>query len=209
MAARQYRDQRSTTNEPAKPAEFKGIRHAAYRRPGPPGYEWCDWEGVNNSERACELLDAELSPANPKPRFPILITGGVGLGKTGLAAVLYRIAKRPIWRRADSFLLDLSMGRNDDTYKNEIRKATEASLLVLDDLGVRKPSEGMFHLLFDVLEIRSGRPTVITTNKSLDELCSVYVDGRMYSRFAYGRVLQMTGTDRRLGDGGEIDVYQI
>lgn len=163
---------------------------------------------MRNAERVAEVLDTQLSPENSCPRFPVYLTGNAGRGKTGLAAVLYRIAKRPIWRRADSFLLDLSMGRGDDTYRSEIRKASEASLLILDDLGVRKPSEGMFHLLFDVLELRKSKPTVITSNKTLDELCEVYTDGRIYSRLAAGTVMTLIGSDRRISDDGVI-VYQI
>ena len=163
---------------------------------------------MRNAEKVAAVLDAQLSPETSAPRLPIFLTGGAGRGKTGLAAVLFRVAKRPIWRRADSFLLDLSMGRGDDTYRSELRKATEASLLVLDDLGVRKPSEGMFHLLFDVLEIRKSRPTVITSNKTLDELCEMYSDGRIYSRLAAGTVMTIGGDDRRIDDEGLV-VYQI
>jgi DNA replication protein DnaC len=196
--------QKSPTGEGATVS----IKSAQYRRVGPPGYEHCDGSGVYHAETAAMVFDALLSPANSLPRFPVYLTGDVGRGKTGLAAVLYRIAKRPIWRRADSFLLDLSMGRGDDTYRNEIRKASEASLLVLDDLGVRKPSEGMFHLLFDVLELRKSKPTGITSNKTLDELCEVYTDGRIYSRLAAGTVMTLIGSDRRISDEGLI-VYQI
>lgn len=196
--------QKSITSDGA----FKTILNAPYRRLGPCGYEHCDWQGVRNAEKVAAVLDAQLSPLNSSPRLPVFITGGAGRGKTGLASVLFRIAKRPIWRRADSFLLDLSMGRSDDTYRSELRKAAEASLLVLDDLGVRKPSEGMFHLLFDVLEIRKSRPTVITSNKSLDELCEIYSDGRIYSRLAVGTVMTIGGDDRRIDSDG-LTVYQI
>lgn len=200
------RGQRSPTSE--QPAECKTILNAPYRRPGPQGYEYCDWQGVRNAQKVAAVLDTQLSPENSDPRLPVFVTGNAGRGKTGLAAVLYRIARRPIWRRADSFLLDLSMGRSDDTYRNELRKAAEASLLVLDDLGVRKPSEGMFHLLFDVLELRKNRPTLITSNKSLDELCEIYTDGRIYSRLAAGTVMTIGGDDRRIGSDGLV-VYQI
>lgn len=101
------------------------------------------------------------------------------------------------------------MGRSDDTYRSELRKAADASLLVLDDLGIRKPSEGMFHLLFDVLELRKTKPTIITSNKTIDELSDHYTDGRIYSRLAAGTVMQMTGKDRRVSDDGGVDVYQI
>ena len=123
--------------------------------------------------------------------------------------MMYRLARRPIWRRADSFLLDLSMGRGDDTYRSELRKATDSSLLVLDDLGIRKPSEGMFHLLFDVLEVRKAKPTIITSNKSLVELCEQYTDERIFSRLAAGTILQINGDDRRVSADCAVDVYQI
>jgi DNA replication protein DnaC len=202
MAVQQSHGQKSHTSEAGS------ILTASFHRVGPPGYEHCDWAGVQNAEKAASVFDRLFDKNNPAPRFPIYLTGDVGRGKTGLAAVLYRIAKRPIWRRADSFLLDLSQGRGDDTYRSEIRKAAEASLLVLDDLGVRRPSEGMFHLLFDVLELRKTKPTVITSNKTLDELCEVYTDGRIYSRLAAGTIMTLIGEDRRIGDDGCV-VYQI
>ncbi len=164
---------------------------------------------MHHADKATAVFDTLFARSNPAPKFPIYLHGGVGLGKTGLAAVLFRIAKNPIWRRADTFLLDLSTGRRDDTYRAEIRKASEASLLVLDDLGVRNPSEGMFPQLFDILELRKNVPTIITSNKSLDELGEIYTDGRIYSRIAAGTVMMMTGKDRRLGDDGSVDVYQI
>lgn len=185
------------------------LRTAAYKRLGPPGYEYCDWEGVRNADKVASVLAAICAAGNPSPRFPIYVSGDVGTGKTGFAAVMYRIASRPIWRRADSFLLDLSMGRSDDTYRSELRKVADASLLVLDDLGIRKPSEGMFHLLFDVLELRKTKPTIITSNKTIDELSDHYTDGRIYSRLAAGTVMQMSGRDRRISDDGGVDVYQI
>lgn len=192
--------QRSHTND---------LRLAPYRRLGPHGYEHCDWEGIRNADKVAKVLSAICSPDNPSPRFPIYITGSVGTGKTGLASVMYRIARRPIWRRADSFLLDLSMGRSDTTYRDELRKAADASLLVLDDLGIRKPSEGMFHLLFDVLELRKMKPTIITSNKTLDELSDHYTDGRIYSRLAAGTVMTIGGDDRRINGTDGVVVYQI
>jgi DNA replication protein DnaC len=67
----------------------------------------------------------------------------------------------------------------------------------------------MFHLLFDVLELRKKSTTIITSNKTLDELSDQYTDGRIYSRLAAGTVMMLTGSDRRISAEGEIDVYQI
>lgn len=122
--------------------------------------------------------------------------------------MLYRIAKHPLWRRGDSCLLNLSHGRYDGDYAAEIRKVTECSLLILDDLGLRKPSEGMFHMLFDILEIRKRKPTVITSNHSPDALAEVYGDGRIYSRLQRATVLHVVGNDRRIDDNGR-DVFVV
>jgi hypothetical protein len=52
--------------------------------------------------------------------------GPAGTGKSGIAAVLFRIATSAIWRRADTLLLDLSTGRSDGKYTQEIKKIENA-----------------------------------------------------------------------------------
>jgi DNA replication protein DnaC len=202
------KNERSSTSESVA-RKASSLIDMPYRRLGPAGYEHCDWHGVRNLDDVLNRIGEQFRAGNQSPKFPIYLFGGVGRGKTGLAAVLYRIASRPIWRRSDTFLLDLSTGRSDETYRVERRKAVEASLLVLDDLCVRKPSEGMFHMLFDLLEDRKGRPTVITSNKTPDELDEMYPDGRIHSRiFLEGLPVVVRGEDRRAA-GEEIVVYSI
>lgn len=152
---------------------------------------------MDNAASIAAEIGRQVAPGVVCPAFPIYLHGEVGRGKTGIAAVLYRVARSPIWRRADTCLLDLSTGRNSGEYATEIRKVKECSLLVLDDLGVRSPSEGMFHMLFDILEMRKARPTVITTNHSPESLASVYRDDRIYSRLRRATVIEIVGTDRR------------
>lgn len=153
---------------------------------------------MTNPDKVAEAIGQQVQRSVVSPRFPVYVYGPVGTGKTGIAAVLFRIASSALWRRADSFLLDLSMGRNDGSYRQEMAKVESSHVLVLDDLGTRKPSEGMFHMLFDILERRKAKMTVITSNHSPEELRDVYEDGRIYSRLMAGTPLVCSGADRRV-----------
>lgn len=153
---------------------------------------------MNNPDRVAEAITDQTRNGVTNPRFPVYVYGPVGTGKSGIAAVLFRIATSAIWRRADSLLLDLSMGRNDGKYAQEMVKIESTHVLVMDDLGLRKPSEGMFHMLFDILERRKSKMTVITSNHSPEQLRDVFEDGRIYSRLMAGTPLACDGRDRRV-----------
>lgn len=195
MQARGASSQQPSTNQPS---HGSSVRRIAYKRLGPPGYEQCAWEGMNSPERVAEAISEQTRKGSASPRFPVYVYGPVGTGKSGIAAVLYRIATSAIWRRADSLLLDLSMGRNDGKYAQEMSKIESTHVLVMDDLGLRKPSEGMFHMLFDILERRKAKMTVITSNHSPEQLRDVFEDGRIYSRLMAGTPLSCDGSDRRV-----------
>jgi DNA replication protein DnaC len=154
---------------------------------------------MNSPERVAEAISEQTRKGVTSPRFPVYVYGPVGTGKSGIAAVLYRIATSALWRRADSYLLDLSTGRQEGgSYRQEMTKIESTHVLVLDDLGLRKPSEGMFHMLFDILERRKAKMTVITSNHSPEELRAVFEDGRIYSRLMAGTPLACEGKDRRV-----------
>lgn len=177
------------------------VRAIAYKRLGPPGYEHCTWEGMNNPERVADAITEQTRKHITAPRFPVYIYGPAGTGKSGIASVLYRIATSALWRRADTLLLDLSTGRNEGKYAQEMKKIETTHVLVMDDLGLRKPSEGMFHMLFDILERRKAKMTVITSNHSPEQLRDVvFEDGRIYSRLLAGTPLACDGEDRRKAD---------
>jgi len=179
------------------PSPGSSVRKIGYKRLGPAGYETCTWEGMNSPERVAEAISEQTRKGVTSPRFPVYVYGPVGTGKSGIAAVLYRIATSAIWRRADSLLLDLSMGRNDGKYAQEMSKIESTNVLVMDDLGLRRPSEGMFHMLFDILERRKAKMTIITSNHSPEQLRDVFEDGRIYSRLMAGTPLMCEGKDRR------------
>ena len=161
-----------------------------------------------------------INKANKAGAWPILLTGGVGCGKTCAAAVQYGCHKYPLWCRADDLLLSMSYGRRDGMliesgviwrkerkrdWSDFVRIMKDARpYLLLDDLGVRAPTESMHESLFNVLEWRRGKPLMITSNKSTKQIRQLY-DDRIASRIEAGTVIEMGGTDRRAAQGYRID----
>ncbi|MCR9202666.1 MAG: DnaA/Hda family protein [Planctomycetaceae bacterium] len=176
----------------------------------PPGYSTAKVEQIPIAVR--ETVNG-LKETN---KWPLYLCGPVGTGKTMTAAVLYgKFPSLPMWHRADDLLTSVSTGRVSRVSvdkQNEFgevsrgvvpfpifaSRVASASCLFLDDLGTRRPTEGMCAALFDLLEWRKGRPIVITSNKQPDELTqSGWFDDRIYSRFAAGTVIKIEGSDRR------------
>ena len=174
----------------------------------PPGYE-------NSVVNAIEpkVLHA-LRGLQSSQRWPLVMTGLTGSGKTSAAAVLYgTFHQLPMWHRADDLLLAVSMGRKEgvqvDTlnafgetvrrsikFQDFVNRVIGCSCLFLDDLGTRAPTEPMYGALFDLLEWRKDRPLCVTTNKSAVELAELY-DDRIASRLSSGTVIKFGGSDRR------------
>ena len=77
--------------------------------------------------------------------------------------------------------------------------------LFLDDLGVRPPTPPMLQAIFDVLEMRKGRPVVIVSNHDLRKLSEIY-DERIVSRLSAGTVLEIRGQDRRKNTGRKMRI---
>lgn len=192
------------------------------RRPGrlaPRGYDEACWSQVTKA------VDTILVDAFKARRYPLYIHGPTGTGKTCVAALLFRsCSKPPLWARADDLLLSLSCGRTSDqrisvelsedsaetgmrrtrrglTFGSVMHRISDTHCLFLDDIAVRKPTESMRQIFFDLLEIRKGRPFVITSNHSPEELCELYEDDRILSRLLRGTVLHLSGGDRRDGLG--------
>lgn len=176
----------------------------------PRGYDTATKEMIQPKARKA------INDAIKGKRWPLLLTGSVGTGKTCAAAVVYGEYARnalPMWHRADDLLLSISLGRQNgvqveqwDQYREVKRvvipfaqfvaRAANASCVVLDDLGTRAPTESMYAALFDLLEWRRQKPLLITSNKTLPELASMY-DDRIASRLAGGTVIVMSGKDQR------------
>lgn len=183
-------------------------------RPAPAGYENATWSHV------CPEAVTRTEEAFREKRLPLFIHGDTGTGKTCLAALVYRaFVNQPLWHRSDDLLLSLTTGRGRDValtvegtgrHGERVRKRVSfdeylsryrrSPLVVLDDVGVREPTDAMQQVLFDLLELRKDRPLVLTSNVSPETLADLY-DDRIVSRVLAGTVLELSGSDRREGLG--------
>lgn len=186
-----------TRREQAAVSEATAAQHVRL----PEGYEHATWDRVNQPDR----IQAAVKTVWQERRFPLYIHGPTGTGKSCLAALVFSMLHQmPMWRRADEFLIDIATKRNDGwpALKEKIR---HSPCLFLDDLGLRPPTESMFHALFDVMELRANRPLVICSNKTLSQLAALY-DDRIISRLSAGTQLLIDGEDRRKATGRKIRV---
>ena len=113
------------------------------------------------------------------PRGWIVFEGAVGCGKTHLAVAicnerLEQFGHQVIFVTAPDLLDFLRMTfdpRGETTYDDYFERIRNVSLLLLDDLGVENPSAWAKEKLFQLLNYRhvNKLPTIITTNKSLDD----------------------------------------
>lgn len=136
----------------------------------------------------------------------LLFQGGVGLGKTHLSlAIAGKVISKGygvIYGSAQNFFNKIEsehFGRVDDKqYTLNLIKTCD--LLILDDLGTEFITQFTAATLYDIINTRllSRRPTIVSTNLSIDGLQSKY-DDRIASRISgnYTRV-QFVGSDIRI-----------
>lgn len=138
------------------------------------------------------------------PCESILMTGGTGLGKTHLSlsiakevidkgySVVYGSVP-DIFRKIESAHFSK---KSDDS--EVIFTVKECDLLVLDDLGAEFDSPFYVSVLYDIINTRLnfGRPTVVSTNLSPQEIQSKYND-RIASRLLSMKAMYFYGNDIR------------
>lgn len=146
----------------------------------------------------------------------IYLHGDAGRGKSFLAAAILR---NLIDRAGNTGLLNNCIrfqgtseliceiratfaGKAAETDIDIIDRYSSYDMLVLDDLGVNKPSEFVVQTFDMIIDFRyktqRTKKTIITSNLSLDELSAKY-DDRIASRIAgMCEVLKIGGEDRRM-----------
>ena len=169
-----------------------------------------------------KYIGAELSHIPEEYRKPIIdlapdddlfLWGGVGIGKTYAMAALikdYLCNGFDVERiNFDNFCCRVRSTFNKTSKITEndlITKMTDVDKLFIDDLGLRSEQETNFAYatLYSIFNKRQerGLPTLITTNKSIDDLASSF-DIRIASRLASAVSIEMIGDDRRKQKGGE------
>lgn len=143
-------------------------------------------------------------------RWPLLMHGSVGSGKTCAAALVHASwPTTPVrWVTALEFIRWIQTARRegDVLLPGAMYETTEVSLwswvvdqpsmLILDDLGIRVPTESQQEIVYELIDRRRDKPMLITSNHDLTTLGNLY-DQRVASRLSAGTSLHFDLDDRR------------
>ena len=103
-----------------------------------------------------------------KKKSNIIFLGGVGLGKTHLATALAYAAcikgYSVLFATAIDVINTLTVAQNAGRLKQELKKYTHPSLLVLDELGYLPIDKAGADLLFQVISLRYEQGSLIITS---------------------------------------------
>ena len=117
----------------------------------------------------------EQFPEMLKSGAGLLLWGGVGTGKTFLAAcVANALLDRsiPVLMTGTGKLLNALIGIYPSERNAFLESLNAYSLLILDDLGMEHSSEFAMSQMFNIVDgrYRTGKPLIVTTNLTLQEL---------------------------------------
>jgi DNA replication protein DnaC len=166
-----------------------------------------DWERIEPAEarRMAQEYVANLD-AYLDESIGLILSGGVGCGKTHLAVGIAKLASAlgytGLFVNVPAWFQELREGyaANDSTLERDrLEEMRQADVLILDDLGAEKPSDWARERLYLVVDHRNvaRRATFVTTNRPLEEL-ELAIGERVMSRL-YGDALAiaLTGADYR------------
>ncbi len=123
-------------------------------------------------------LDRSRDYAKSDSRRGLVLLGGYGTGKTGLAVCILR---EKIEQGMSSLFVQVpdlldriraAYGREDRGAQDVLEQARKVDFLVLDDFGTEKRTPWVNEKLYQIIGYRHDwkLPTVITTDRSLDQL---------------------------------------
>lgn len=134
----------------------------------------------------------------------LLLFGGVGTGKTFMAACIanYLIDNGERCLVTSFARLANELNKSWDGKQDALDRLNDYKLLVIDDLAAERDTEYMNEIVQSVIDTRyrSGKPVIITTNLTSDELKhpSDIKKQRLYSRlFEMCIPIEVNGSDRR------------
>jgi len=153
---------------------FRRLRSAAMRDPA---LRKCTFEA---SEFDSTGLRAARSYVKQWPKMQesgmgLLLWGSVGTGKTYIAACIANALldqKVPVLMTSFGRILGSLPGPTSGEQTDAIDQLMQCPLLILDDLGVERETAYTSELVYHIIDARyrSGRPMVITTNLTMEEL---------------------------------------
>lgn len=162
------------------------------------------WRGLARLEQtdavglAGEWVSDWHNPATRR-RQGLLLVGAVGAGKTTIAtAVSHDTDPYAYWHVVDllQWLMD---GYSSGEFSHRFNSVSRRQLLVLDDVGVERDTDGQADLVVKLLDLRhrNGSHTVVTTNLTSEQRAHRY-GHRIESRLLdMCQPLPVLGGDRR------------
>ena len=141
----------------------------------------------------------------------LLLTGGVGTGKTFYAAcIVNALIDQGVFALMTS--LNRIIRTPFDQYESVLRSVEEADLVVFDDIGAERDTSFAWERAFDAVDarIRSQKPMIVTTNLSPAELGSAVDlrERRIYDRILGSCVIvPVTGSSIRVKEQQERAAY--
>ena len=173
------------------------------------------WTFANDDGKNAKISNAMKKYVENFPDFKregkgLLLYGTVGTGKTYFAACIANALideGYSVFMTNFTRILNILMDKNTDKQKY-IDGMNRYTLLIIDDLGAERSTEFAQEQVFNVIDARyrSGKPFVITSNLTAEELRKPQEVG--YARI-YDRILercfpiQITGESRRNKEGKE------
>lgn len=158
---------------------------------------------TNNHLRAVDFLKAITLPLKKS----ILLLGPCGTGKTHLAvATMRRLlvgtpGSNPYFISAPKLIGEIragTVGESESTEEEVIAKYTTNRFLVIDDIGVEKPSAFVAQCWYRIVDARTsnGMPTMFTSNLERKDITE-QMGPRVASRLFGCTTIPIDGTDKR------------
>lgn len=137
----------------------------------------------------------------------LLLCGGTGLGKTHLSTAIAGVVVENgfdvLYESAPNLFSVFEaerFGRGVTSTVHDVARYFQCDLLIMDDLGAEMSNAFTVGVLYNLLNTRivSGRPTIISTNLTPDEIRTRYTD-RVASRlFGEFHLMRFEGRDIRM-----------
>lgn len=156
------------------------------------------------NQKSEEFMDA-VNRFVAHPRGYFLIAGRNGNGKSFTARTIFEHFRHPahdhqFWNMAQLNMKWLNHHNQYGDTRHMLEEIIKAPLLVLDDVGTRKPSEAFMDFLYCIAdhryENRDKQATIITTNLNAQSMRELMGDA-FTSRVASGICVRWDGPDRR------------
>ena len=157
--------------------------------------------------KTLEDFDFHFNPAIPKTkvidlatctfierRRNALLVGPSGVGKSHIAQAIGHRAclagHKVLYVAAGDMLKQLRAARGDGGYDRRVQRFTTPDLLIIDDLGLKPLTMEEPIDLYEIIRVRHERgSTIITSNRALEELPSIFGDP-LLSSAAMDRLLE-------------------